>query len=556
MTDEEMAGGLTDEQMMAPEEGGPESFLHPDKFKPSPQHRKLKNTGPIEKVRSDLDIGPIAAPSTTESIAAPIADMLDKASLGAVRAKLASAPHIPGSTATNPAEFLLHGIDRYRRDAPLPVQIATSSPAYISPNTGPSLIATGVGKALARAPVNAGMRAILGAAGTGAGIAGAESIVRGDSPMDTLRETVGGGMGGAAIGGPLAGLSMLTKAAANTVLGSEGAKAREFLESRGQPLTAANTTDEAIGAAAQRRDQAVKEGLWDYRGQRASEPYAEAVSRVTPEQARELVDVTPLVHDMVQSFYTPGIRNDVATALKQNLDLIEGRFKRSDGSYLMTQEGLNNLRAGLADLVDFNSRDPRQRPLLSAFTRAKELVDQGPYAEANRLNTEGMADFNESLKMTGLKESGRRDEPISGNLAITGQRQGQNTVTAGRDTEKLDLDAFRAKHPELANALDEPEIVRKQADLAFNMTGPSHGGFMERYGLHLSPFVAAAIAASGHGLKGAAAVPLALALQNRKAIAGRLLYEPAQTANLAAQMLLGEVPQLSAPGAEFAREKR
>lgn len=60
MTDLEraLAAGGKDITDSTPEEGGPESFLSPETFKPSSGQRPLSNTGPIEQVRRDLSPQP------------------------------------------------------------------------------------------------------------------------------------------------------------------------------------------------------------------------------------------------------------------------------------------------------------------------------------------------------------------------------------------------------------------------------------------------------------------------------------------------------------------
>lgn len=523
---------------------GPESFLHPDKFKPSPSHRKFKNqTGSLEQIRSrtaaEKTKYPTDLAATLDMASAPIYSMADRATLGAVTGGIRG---YGGPT----ADRWMKEIENYRRS---PASNYGDLPAYLI--GGPEMVAGAVERALPQV-VNRGAqaaRALLGSGLTSAGISGAEAASRGEDLPEIAREAGRGYVGGTAVGAPLTAAGALMRGAADTVLGSKGAKAREYLDARGQPLTAPNTSDEAIGAAGARGDEAVKARLGAYKGEVATGPYTEEINRIPQKLADKPVNMTPVYRDLQLA------ANDPANL--QVADKLQTLVKMLGDRPLMTQQEANGLRRSLAGIAGVGDTTAgKLAPLRRAYESVKAIVDQGPYAEANRKFASGMEDFNNSLDMVGLRSTNNPDEPIAGNLRVKLQRAGQNTVTAGGDTEALDLEAFKAKHPELANAIDAPEIIRKQGDLSFNLTGPSHGGFIERTGLHLSAPIMAAMAYMGHGLKGAAAIPLALALQNRNAIAGRYLYGPAQNAQIAAQMLLGQAPQLAAPGGELTQERR
>jgi hypothetical protein len=206
--------------------------------------------------------------------------------------------------------------------------------------------------------------------------------------------------------------------------------------------------------------------------------------------------------------------------------------------------------------------DAKLSPLKRAYENAKSLVDDGPYAEANRRYHEGLTDVSDSLDMVGLERTTSVDEPIKGNLSVALQRRGQNTVTAGADTERLDIDAFKAKHPELANTVDAPEIIRKQGDLGFHVLPQRHGGLIDRTGSAIGGAALleglSHLASSGHvpGWGAVAAALLGLGVQNAKPLAGRVLYGPAQQAQIAAQMMLQGAPAIAAPGREVLPERR
>lgn len=527
------------------EGGGPESFLDPKKFKPSPIHRKFKNTGSMEDIRAGNEAVREGFPTVEESVTAPVYSAIDRASLGGLSAGMNAVAH---SDRPVMAEKVLKGIDRYRTLHPT---IAGSTDLAGLFTGAPAAIAEGVEQTIPQVvnPLARAARAVVGAGASSGIMAGSEATIRGEDLPEVLRETGRGYVGGTAVGAPISALGLLGNAAANTVLGSKGAKAREYLDARGAPLTAPNTSDEAIGAAGARGEAAVKERLAKYKGEVAADPYMEAINAVPRELADQPVNMTGVYRDLAQAANDPS-NLQVADKLQMLVKMLGDRP-------IMTQQEANGLRRSLAGIAGVGDTTAgKLAPLRRAYDQVKAIVDRGPYAEANRRFASGMEDFNNSLDMVGLRSTNNPDEPIAGNLRVKLQRAGQNTVTAGGDTEALGLEAFKAKHPELANDIDAPQILRRQGDLSFNMTGPSHGGFIERHGLHMSPMIAAAVAAAGHGLKGAAAIPLALALQNRNAIAGRILYNPAQEARIAAQMLLGDVPRLAAPGSELGQEGR
>lgn len=543
-----------------PEEGGPESFLDPKKFKPSPTRRKFNNTGSMEQVRADLagdkrDVGDLAS--------GPINSAIDRFTLGGLTGALkldqaaADNPvarfvdeHLPaiGKRGGAVAGRALEDIQRYRQEAPTLSQY-TDAPGYMG--GGARVFAGAVERVLPRVanPVAQAARATLGAGITGGAAAGAESFARGDDPVEIAREAGRGAAGGTLIGAPASVFSGLLGAGARAVLNSKGAKAREYLSERGQPLTAPDTSDAAIGAAAQRADEAVKSRLQAYKGEVASGPYTEAIDAIPENLANQAVNVTPIYRELAQAAGDP--------ANLQVADKLNTLVKMLGDRPIMTQQELNGLRQSLSRVAGVGeTTSARSAPLRRAYESVKALVDQGPYAEANQRFAGGMRDFGESLDMVGLRSTTSPDEPIAGNFRVKAQRAGQNTVTAGGDTESLNIEGFKAKHPELANAIDEPEIIRKQGDLGFHLGPQGHGGLIDRLASSLPLPAMAAAYAMGHGWKGAAAAALMAAYENRSPLAGRVLYGPAQNAQIASQALLGDVPVFGAPGRDVIQEKR
>lgn len=534
-----------------PEEGGPESFLSPETFKPSKGQRKFKNqTGPIEQVRETTRHEKTKYPTETADIlAAPGLSMFDRLTLGGLTGTMRLSNQINQEAGKEPVfQRPLEAIEGYRANSPTLSQY-TDIGGYLT--GGPRAIASGVERIIPQVanPAAQAARATVAAGASSALTAGAESATRGDDTGEFLRETGRGAAGGIAVGAPLSAASALMGAGARAVLGSKGAKAREYLESRNQPLTAPDTSDAAIGAAAQRTDEAVKNRLQAYRGEVATQPYLEALDAIPQSLADQPVNVTPIYRDLALAANDP---TNLRVADKLNL-LVNMLGDRP----LMTQQELNGLRQSLAGIAGVGETTAgKMAPLRRAYESVKALVDRGPYAEANRRFSGGIRDFDESLDMVGLRSTTNPDEPIAGNLRVASQRQGQNTVTAGADTERLDIDAFKAKHPELANVVDAPEILRNQGDLAFHAGPQGHGGLIERLTSSLPLPAVITAAALGHGWKGAAAAAAMAAYANRNAIAGRVLYNPAQNAQIAAQMMLMGVPAATTPGGQVRLEQQ
>ena len=267
-----------------------------------------------------------------------------------------------------------------------------------------------------------------------------------------------------------------------------------------------------------------------------------------------MVEISPIYKALLKASNDPA---NIAQAdwFKGLLNMVESRRSvMSDGGelYLANEEWLNGLRRGLGTISGVGqTTSGRMAPLQRAFHEVKAVVDEGPYAEANRAYHRGMTDVDESLDMVGLRRSHNPDEPIAGNLRVKAQRLGQNTVTAGAD--RPGMAAFREKHPDIALELDRPELLRAKADLTFHVK-PQHGGLIERLAAPAGLAGMAGAAYAGHGAHGLAALPLALAIQNASPIAGRFLYGPAQEAAALEPFLLQRTDLLQA--ARNAREDR
>lgn len=533
---------------------------------PAPLHiNKEKLLANVQRVKrkADEEQAPTAAQTADEAAATGAGGVLsiaDRASFGGLSALLRAAKKVnelTGETGPTLASRSLQSINDYRGNLPTVSQY-TDMPAYFMAPT--QAVAGGIESALPVA-TKLGTRAARSVAAsglTGAALAGNEAALRGEGLEEGGRHMLEGGAGGALMGSAVAAPVSVASMAADALLGSRGAAARRFLESRGVPVSLTSSgrsghiTDADIGAASQRADTSVKEGLEQYRHDVATKPYVAELGKVSPAEANQLVDVTGIFANMAKAAQHPSTRPEVAAELQRQMDMMTKNYVPGSGPIMMTQDYLNGLRRSLGEAAKFDSMEPKLSPIKRAFADAKALVDQGPYAEANRRFTEGTNDAQESLDMLDLRRTKNRNNPIAGNLRVTSQRRGQNTVTAGADQERLDVDAFRAKHPGLALELDEPQILRHAADLNFKVLPSMHGGLIERSG---SAAMGAAaleglyhLAAHGHvsPTQLAASALLGLGARNMTPIAGRALYNPAMGTQALTPQLLGSVPLVGA----------
>lgn len=180
------------------------------------------------------------------------------------------------------------------------------------------------------------------------------------------------------------------------------------------------------------------------------------------------------------------------------------------------RERIEGAKANLGVVRDM--AETRQRGALADQAATRDRVAAGSAAAVP------------DRRLLGLSERiGPRKTDIN-QTKLAFMRDAEQTKTAGGNPS--DLDAFRAAHPELALSTRLPALQSAKADLSFS-PAPVHGGIMERTAGGLAgPVGAAGMMALGHGgLPAAAMIGLHQALVNRKAIAGRVLYTPAQKLN-------------------------
>lgn len=589
MTDEEMAGGLTDEQMAGgepAEEGGPESFLHPDKFKPSPQHRKFKNTGPIEQVRGEFAAQ--RAPLTTDVgdlTAGPILSGIDRATLGGLGAVMrfarAAEETAPGQAinrvlGAGPAEERfgqrsLNAMEDYRSQHPT-LSMYTDVPAMLAKSTPLGVVGSAMTNAARRLPIGPMQQALWAAAGTGGVQAGAQAASEGASVPDIARATGEGAAMGALVGGPLAAAGRAIGGVGRAITESRGGRARQFIEDRGgdvgpttpgrsgpfDRMETLGTSDADIG---QQAEVSARKGLGLFNEQQ------DAVKGIlgrrigaidASAEGQQLRDISGVVAKMEEASKSFGVTPDARAKLKGELDLIHENmgkgFNPETDSYLVSEADLNRIRRDLDGLARTGlSREAKYHPLREAANELRSMVDEGPYRETNKDYSRESFKEQKSRRLLGLSD--RRGTPEESETSVGKvknliTRRGQNTVTAGGQQDRLRQ--FEERHPDVAEEFIKPELLRKRADISFHLLPKRYGGLIDRTGSAVGGLALGELAmhAMQHGhlpsAQAIGALALGLGVQNLPAIQARLLYGPALAAQAAEPLLLNRVPLLAA----------
>ena len=233
-------------------------------------------------------------------------------------------------------------------------------------------------------------------------------------------------------------------------------------------------------------------------------------------------------------------------------------------NYKLSETELNKLRRRLDKVAKTGESTAGDlQPLKDAANMVRQLVDQGPYADVNKQFSDEFTRYQTARSQLGINPKPTKPGEAKGAVSTVKNligREGQNTITAGGQRQAFE--DFKGNNPDIADEFARPEILRKRADISFHLLPQKHGGLIERTGSGIGGLATAEgiMHALGHGHfdlgNAAAAGALGLTLQNLPAIQARLLYRPAQTSLLAAQALLGDIPQLAAPGREVIKEGR
>lgn len=565
------------------EEGGPESFLHPDRFKPSPGRRPLKNTGSMADIRAQLAADKAAtSPEAADAKGrAPIYSALDRASFGGLGQVMRLSNTINQATGKEPFYANdLDAIERYRSENPTISQI-TDAPAYFTaPTAGIARRADAAAvDLLERAPLAAReaipgatalARVIGGAGGAGAVMSGINEGVAGGSAGDVARAMLHGGLDAATLGGGLAVGGRAAGGVGRAITESKGGKARQYLEKRGVevgpgtpgrggPMDTMVTRGAEDADIGQQAEASAKRGL-EMLGEEKKAVlggYGRRIGNIEQSpQAAQLRDVSDIVTNMRDAMNELDTSPQARAALGDLLKSVEAKqgagFNADVDNYMLSEADVNKLRRQLDRYAKTGtSVDASLSPLKSAAGEARVMVDEGPFAEANADYSKQSKYYQKSRRLLGINERPRTpDETQAATNKVKNliTRRGQNTVTAGGQKESLA--EFEARHPDIAEEFARPEILRKRADISFSLL-PKHGGLIDRL-THGHQNVAALMAGLTHGATGL--VP-SLALMNMPAIQARLLYGPALAAQAAEPLLLGEIPQVAAARAAYGEDR-
>ncbi len=554
---------------------GPRSFLHPDKFKPSPQHRKFAaNTGPIEPLLSGLEAEARHHDNTLDSdlehVAAPVNSLVDRATFGGYGAALHGATRLneaTGTTGPTLASRTLEGIDRYRQEAPT-LSRYTDAPAYFAAPA--KAIAGGVERLLPQVanPLARAARATLASGGTGALMGGTEAAFNGEGlgegAADAARAGAAGLLTGAAVAAPLS----LSSLAARAVIGSRGGQARQFLEGkgvevgpgtpgRGGPMDTMETRGTSDADIGRQAEVSARKGIdmlnEEQRGVQGALGRRIGSIAESPEGA-QLRDVSSLVANAEAALHEFGTNPQAKSAIEDFLATTRAKqgqhFNPDVDSYFLTESDLNAARRDLDTAARTGLSNAAQfHPLREAANEARSMVNEGPFKEANADFSLEARRYQKSRRLLGLAE--RNQKPEEPDAAVNKvknliTRRGQNTVTSGGQEDRLRR--FENRHPDIAEEFARPEILRKRADISLHLLPQRHGGLIDRTGSAIGGAAAlealAHAASAGHvdPSKVAAAALLGLGTQNINAINARFLYGPAQEALRLERPLFEDVP--------------
>lgn len=344
---------------------------------------------------------------------------------------------------------------------------------------------------------------------------------------------------GLAIGAGASAMNVVGPKIADRIEETRGAKARRIIEQKGggtvslaspgkggvfdTALAGIGTGDQAVGTAAQRGGEILVEKIRQDHRIETSEPYRKLKAQIdaTP-MAREKVDVTPIVVNMMDAVDDLGTHPVVRSQLQEQLSILERRRANPEDPILISQEQLNALRKTLMKLSKTGMTDApgaNEAPLRSAAFAAKEMVDQGPYARLNELFAEGAQKTAERRKLLGLAKKSPADENVDFNKARLNIQRGEaetNSATGGAFTDRIRK--LREQNPSYAEAIDLPSVARARNDLEFHLA-PHHGGLMARAGGEAMAIPLTAYGMVTHPL----ATSAALAATNLRPLQGRVL---------------------------------
>ena len=357
---------------------------------------------------------------------------------------------------------------------------------------------------------------------------------------------------GAAVGGGLSTVGEMLAGAARGIRNSKGGQARATIEKYGGnvgPLDSGSgipeldglktVTDADIGAQARASGKELlkaNDRLFDQEGR---QPYLAARAAIDQGAGTRMVDVTPLKNKMLEVAYDKSTDPGTKAWLLNQADIIEKFHGGPMGTFVMSEKDVNGLKSMLQQ-----SSNPglapgagsiRDAKIGTVAQMAKDIVDQGPYAEANAnyaAAKERSGDFREAFGMA--RKPSANEQIDERRIANALARRGQTTTTAGIQGGDQRLAQLEQAYPELQRTIAAPQIVKAKGDLQF---GLGHtGGLIDRM-------------PSKH-------LVVDLARQNIPAIMGRFAYGPAGAVQGAGQAMSGAAPMAGQRLVTAAQQKR
>lgn len=226
---------------------------------------------------------------------------------------------------------------------------------------------------------------------------------------------------------------------------------------------------EVLRETSKRANKTVAE-LEAERRQNVSEPYRVVKEQIDASPAsREMVDASDLV-PVVKSAARDLGTDDLAKAKLQGwLSDLESRRDFASGKVLINHRELTDFRGKLMRAAKVGQSDVRgkaETSLREAAFAVKELVDQGPYADLNRVFAEGASEVEGKRQAVGLKKKSQRDRAAEVEGLTKRYRKGVNDETqTGTDLSDLRRrldEAERSAQPAIEEARMRNAAAREQ----------------------------------------------------------------------------------------------
>jgi len=199
---------------------------------------------------------------------------------------------------------------------------------------------------------------------------------------------------------------------------------------------------------------------------------------------------------------------------------------------MVTEASLDKMRQRLNDDARYGvpvggpgTGNLRVKALRDIAATAQDLVNEGPYAEANSIYRKGMTELERDrglMSQKAPKEGGRPPNPSEKQIAQWIRSRGADSEAAGSMYQPGSHDAFLERHPELSRQLDLPDLLRAKDKLQFSLGSGGTDNLIQ---------------ATARGGGGMTHKLIDIALHNANAAAGRLAYRPAQGLESAAASL-------------------